>query len=257
MKIETARQLADACREAAKKDSLYVFGCFGAPLSKANQDRAIAAYAYNRTQSRRAKIRAAKPDTFGFDCSGLIKGLLWGWDADVSQTYGGARYGANGVPDQNADTIISCCNHVSEDFSAIHVGEAVWLPGHIGIYIGDGLVVESSPKWTDGVQITACNCKKAGYQTRNWKKHGKLPYVVYEESCSVVLPVLYRGMTGEAVKALQRLLLAFGYDIGSKNPIDGSFGPKTEAAVCSFQRENGLDANGLVDTYTWKALLGV
>lgn len=257
MKIETARQLADACREAAKKDSLYVFGCFGAPLNKANQDRAIAAYAYNRTKSRQAKIRAAKPDAFGFDCSGLLKGLLWGWEGDASQTYGGAQYGANGVPDQNAGSIISCCTDVSEDFSALQVGEAVWLPGHIGIYIGDGLVVESSPKWADGVQITACNCEIEGCHTRIWKKHGKLPYITYEEPCSVDLPVLFQGTMGEPVKTLQRLLVAFGYDIGRRKPVDGSFGPKTEAAVCAFQEKIGVKASGRVEESTWKALLGV
>lgn len=257
MKIETAQQLADACRDAVTHRSLYVYGCFGAPMTAENQDRAIRAYAYNRSLSRQKKIRAATPETFGFDCSGLIKGLLWGWEADASKAHGGAVYGSNHVPDQNADTIIGCCSDVSEDFGTVLVGEAVWLPGHIGIYVGDGLAVESSPKWGDGVQVTACNCKKEGYHTRNWKKHGKLPYVTYEKPCSVGLPALHRGMTGETVKTLQRMLFAMGYPIGSKNPVDGSFGPKTEAAVCSFQKEKRLDVNGRVDTPTWKALLGV
>ena len=57
------------------------------------------------------------------------------------------------------------------------------MPGHIGIYIGDGLAVEASPKWADGVQITAVSNigTKAGYHARTWKKWGLLPYVDYEE----------------------------------------------------------------------------
>ena len=61
------------------------------------------------------------------------------------------------------------------------IGEAVWMSGHIGIYIGDGLAVECTPKWENKVQITAVGNigSKSGYNTRRWTKHGKLPYVDY------------------------------------------------------------------------------
>ncbi len=257
MKIERALDLAQRCRDAAAKKTLYVFGAFGAPLNAKNKERALDAYAYNRGAARAKKIQAATADTFGFDCSGLIKGLLWGWQGDENSPYGGAEFKANGVPDQNADTIIRKCSQVSEDFSDLRVGEAVWMPGHIGIYVGDGLAAEASPKWADGVQLTACNCRKAGYHTRTWKKHGRLPYVSYEEQTAVLLQVLCRGSSGEAVKALQRLLRAMGYAIGNKNPIDGSFGPKVEQAVRNFQREQGLPVTGWVEQATWEKLLGV
>ena len=55
------------------------------------------------------------------------------------------------------------------------------MPEHIGIYIGDGLCVECTPAWKNCVQITAVGNigTKSGYNTRTWKKHGKLPYVDY------------------------------------------------------------------------------
>lgn len=124
-------------------------------------------------------ISAASADTFGFDCVCLIKGLLWGWSGDASKIYGGASYKANNVPDIGADSMITVCKEVSTDFSSIEIGEAVWMKGHIGIYVGDGLAVECTPAWKNCVQITACNCSKSGYQRRNWTKHGKLPYVTY------------------------------------------------------------------------------
>lgn len=76
--------------------------------------------------------------------------------------------------------MITVCKNVSTDFSRIEVGEAVWMEGHIGVYIGDGLAVECTPCWDNKVQITACNRSVSGYNRRNWTKHGKMPYVKYE-----------------------------------------------------------------------------
>lgn len=159
--------------------TLYVMGCFGAPMTADNKDRYTKNHSYNRKAARTNMIKAASSDTFGFDCVCLIKGVLWGWNGNKRKKYGGAVYGTNGVPDIGADKMISRCKDLSTDFSKIEIGEAVWMKGHIGVYIGDGLAVESSPKWENGVQITACNCDKAGYNRRDWTKHGKLPYIEY------------------------------------------------------------------------------
>ena len=102
--------------------------------------------------------------------------MLWGWCGDKTRVYGGASYATNGVPDIGADSMIKVCKDVSTDFSKIEVGEAVWMEGHIGVYVGNGLAVECAPKWEDKVQITACNRSVSGYNRRNWTKHGKLPY---------------------------------------------------------------------------------
>lgn len=165
---------------ATNYKTLYVMGCFGAPMTSANKKRYIDHHTYNQQAARVKCINSASSDTFGFDCVNLIKAVLWGWNGDLKKTYGGAKYKANGVPDTNADGMIKLCSDVTTDFSKIEVGEAVWCSGHIGVYIGDGLAVECTPAWKNKVQITACNCKKAGYNTRNWKKHGKLPYIEYD-----------------------------------------------------------------------------
>lgn len=181
--IKTGADLAAACRYIAEHfKTLYIMGCFGAPMTDTNKARYCTNHPYNQREERKAMIRAADAETFGFDCVNLIKGLLWGWNGDKSARYGGAKYSANGVPDIGADSMIEECVDVCTDFGTIEIGEAVWLKGHIGIYIGDGLVVECSPKWANGVQITACNRDVSGYNRRNWTKHGKLPYVSYEPS---------------------------------------------------------------------------
>lgn len=184
--IKTNTELAAAVLNVAQNyKTLYVMGCFGAPMTAANKKRYTQNHSYNRKAARTAMIQAASEDTFGFDCVNLIKGLLWGWRGDKSKSYGGAGYAVNGVPDIGADTMITKCSGISTDFSRIEVGEAVWMKGHIGIYIGDGLAVECTPKWKNCVQVTACNCSKSGYNRRNWTKHGKLPYIAYETAAPV------------------------------------------------------------------------
>ncbi len=186
--IMTGTELARRCLDVANNyKTLYVMGCFGAPMNDKNKTRyTTRGHTYNRRAARTKLINAASEDTFGFDCVNLIKGILWGWCGDLTKTYGGAQYKANSVPDVSADGMIRLCEGVSKDFSRIEVGEAVWMSGHIGVYIGDGLAVECTPSWENKAQITACNCTKAGYRTRRWTKHGKLPWVKYDADAPAI-----------------------------------------------------------------------
>lgn len=59
------------------------------------------------------------------------------------------------------------------------------------------------------------------------------------------LATVRRGSSGLAVRTLQtRLALV----------VDGTFGPKTEAAVMAFQRTHGLQPDGVVGPKTWSEL---
>lgn len=183
-------ELANKLKDIAKNyKTLYVMGCFGAPMTAANKRRYTQNHFYNKQAARTAMVNAVSADTFGFDCVCLIKGVLWGWNGSKTATYGGAKYASNGVPDIGADSMINVCKNISTDFSNIEIGEAVWMSGHIGVYIGDGLAVECTPKWANKVQITACNCSKSGYNRRNWTKHGRLPYITYVQQIDPVTPV--------------------------------------------------------------------
>ena len=77
-----------------------------------------------------------------------------------------------------------------------------------------------------------------------------------ENTVNVTLNVLQKGSKGEQVKALQRMLYAMGYNLGSNNPIDGSFGSKTDSAVRAYQKSKGLTVDGIVGAKTWGSLLG-
>jgi hypothetical protein len=76
-----------------------------------------------------------------------------------------------------------------------------------------------------------------------------------EETVVVELNVLQKGDKGEEVKTVQRILHTLGYDLGSKNPFDGNFGPKTETAVKAYKKKHNLPGGPVVDLATWNKLL--
>ena len=65
-------------------------------------------------------------------------------------------------------------------------------------------------------------------------------------------PTLKKGARGNITKLLQVKLVSLGYNT---NGVDGIFGRGTEKAVISFQKFNGLVADGIVGKNTWRKLL--
>lgn len=59
------------------------------------------------------------------------------------------------------------------------------------------------------------------------------------------------GSRGPEVATLQSVLKELGYDPGR---VDGVFGPKTKEAVISFQRDYGLNQNGIAGPQTFTIL---
>ena len=77
-----------------------------------------------------------------------------------------------------------------------------------------------------------------------------------EDDPIVNVKTLKKGSKGDHVKALQALLIGYGYDLGSYGA-DGDFGGATESAVRKYQSRNGLTTDGVVGNKTWAKLLGV
>lgn len=241
----TNKQFAEKALMVAAQKTLYVKGGFGLVLNASGKKRAISSYSYN--EKRKDLINAASNDTFAFDCCGLIKGILWGFDANTKKVYGGADYKSNGVDDLNEKGLLSKCTNISDDLSTAEEGDFLYMAGHCGIYIGGGKVVESSPAWANGVQITKITDRK-------WKTHSRLPYIKYPvsggEKLSIPAYYLRRGSKGMEVKKLQECLNALGYKLVT----DGQFGPKTREALLNFQRNNGLVCDGIYGPKSQKKL---
>lgn len=71
---------------------------------------------------------------------------------------------------------------------------------------------------------------------------------------TIALRTLKKGMKGNDVKALQRLLFSDGYGIGAAGD-DGDFGKCTEKAVCEYQRVHKLEVDGIAGKQTFSELL--
>ena len=237
--------------------TLYVMGCFGAPMTDSNKSRYTRNHEYNRQTVRTVMINSASPKTFGFDCVNLIKAVLWGWAGDYNKSYGGAKYKANGVPDVSADGMIKLCTELSTDFSNIEVGEAVWVKGHIGVYIGNGLAIECTPKWKNCVQITACNCSKSGYNRRDWTKHGKMPWIEYDMTSNPAKPststsstATSSGTTYTKKDFIKDIQAAFGAKV------DGIAGPETLSKTITLSSKLNNKHPSVYYVQRWLKTLG-
>ena len=101
------------------------------------------------------------------DCVGLIKGYGW-----LDASSGAIRYGTNGMPDYGANQMYQSAA-VKGDMSTMPEikGLAVWKPGHIGIYIGGGYVVEA--------MSTRYGVVKTAAVGRGWQGWCQVPSIDY------------------------------------------------------------------------------
>lgn len=253
-----AKVFAEKLKDIAKLRTTYAWGMFGSTITRARVEAKAKQYPYWYTSQKISTVFAPlygiDPPAWGFDCVGLVKGVLWGWSGDESKVYGGAVYASGGVPDISADAMIGKCTKVSSSMTNISIGEFLWMKGHCGVYIGNGQVVESTPNWSNGVQITSLSA-------RNWLKHGRLPYVEYDEevksTVTIELSVLRKGSKSDEVKTLQRLLksLSFVGKNGGVLSIDGDFGSNTDHALRAYQKAEGLEVDGICGENSWNSLL--
>lgn len=123
---------------AADKGWGYVYGTYGTVLSESMLTAKMEQYP-DEVATKEQFIRDTWLGKRTADCVGLIKG--YGWFNTASQDM---EIGSNGMQDLSANGMYDAAT-VKGEISTIPEtpGLAVWKDGHIGIYIGDGNVVEA------------------------------------------------------------------------------------------------------------------
>ena len=181
------------------------------------------------------------------DCVGLIKGYLWSNSPEDKKP----KY--NKEQDTSANGMLKRCVKKGNISTMPDVpGTLVFYEGHVGVYEGNGYVIEARGH--------AYGVVRTKLSSRPWKNWGYCPYITYGETeaedkpVSITLKVLRKGSKGNQVKTLQRLLTSLGYSLGT---IDGDFGTKTETALKKFQKAKKLTIDGVANKDSWEKLLEV
>lgn len=194
------------------------------------------------------------------DCVGLIKGYLWSDTPDSAPVY-----------DSRQDVAVSGLYNVCREHGSIgtmpdEAGVCVFMAnmGHVGVYIGNGEVVEAM-----GHAYGVVKTKLSG---RGWAYWGKPRWISYTDAATpsqpatttpttasaltvTGLPLLRFGAKSEAVRAAQALLALRGYPCGNGGT-DGEYGVATKASVAKLQAALGLEVDGVVGDKTWSRLIG-
>ena len=180
------------------------------------------------------------------DCSGLVKGYIFS-ETPVSPPKYKKEY------DKSANGLRACCSTQGSMEALPEIpGLLVFKEGHVGVYIGDGYIVEAKGHKYGVIKTRVSDSK--------WLCWGKLDWIYYEDEPveePADLPRLKKGCKGDAVKSLQVLLNYKGMTDsgGLKLDVDGSFGPKTEYAVKTYQVKKDMGKTGIVSGPFWEALI--
>jgi len=154
--------------EAEKAGWGYVYGTYGDVFDQTMFDYKLNQYP-DEVGSHEEFIRQNWLGGRTADCVGLIKG--YGWLDAGTQTI---NYGTNGMPDIGADTMYeNAAEKGTIDTIPEIPGLAVWHEGHIGIYIGNGKVIQAA-NTNAGVILT----NLGGTAWTHWLK---IPYISYIE----------------------------------------------------------------------------
>lgn len=157
---------------AADRGWGYVYGTYGTVLSEAMLTAKMEQYP-DEVATKEQFIRDNWLGKRTADCVGLIKG--YAWFNTVSQE---TEIGSNGMQDLGADGMYNAATEKGEISTIPETpGLAVWKEGHIGIYIGDGNVIEAY-----GTERGVIRSALADGGWTHWLKVPSINYVELEET---------------------------------------------------------------------------
>ena len=164
---KNAADLAAYAEYAWRSGWGYVWGSFGFLLTESQLQQLKAQYP-EMVGGYESIIRSKWLGGRTTDCVGLIKSYGW-FDPNELKI----RYGTNGMPDVTANGMYYAAT-VSGTIDTIPEvpGLAVWCNGHIGVYVGNGEVIEAR-----GTSSGVVKTKLAERHFTHWLQ---VPYIRYD-----------------------------------------------------------------------------
>lgn len=202
----------------------YVWGTFGQVLNTELLNHKISQYPVE-VGGRIDFIKRTYLNKRVADCVGLIKSYIW-WK--------GGEPIYDSKTDVSADGMYNSAvvRGPMDTFPNPDIlGLLVWKKGHIGIYVGRGMVIEARGT-TSGVILSPLK----GEGSAGWTHWLRCPFINYIG-------------VGD-IKTLQTKLNLFGYNI----TVDGIYGPQTKGAIAQFQLSNGMVSSGILTDETVNAI---
>ncbi len=157
----------------AQIGSPYWYGTFGNTASESLLTSKKKQYPSHYTSGRMAKYRSQLGKRV-HDCVGLIKGYLWSETATANPKY-------NAAQDVSANGMLKKCIEKGKIATLPEIpGVLVFMSGHVGIYAGNGNVIESRG-FAYGVVETEL-------ADRKWTSWGKCPWITYPSAKAIYFP---------------------------------------------------------------------
>ncbi|MEV5687529.1 peptidoglycan-binding domain-containing protein [Streptomyces sp. NPDC052164] len=133
----------------------------------------------------------------------------------------------------------------SARFRSTITGAAVCSALALGsVLAGPGAAVASAETGQNSTSVSAAPCNVIYRVSTNYE--GWTANYSWAWNINVA-----QGATGDRVREIQCLLIHKGFGVGA---VDGDFGPATYNAVVAFQKNRGLDYDGIVGANTWSKL---
>lgn len=146
----------------------YVYGTYGDMLNETLLTSKLSQYP-DEVGSYEEFIRQNWLGRRTADCVGLIKGYSW-YDTEIARI----QIGTNGMPDISANTMFENASEKGTIDTIPEIpGLAVWHEGHIGIYIGNGEVIQAAN--------TNAGVIRTPIGQSGWSHWLKIPYISYIE----------------------------------------------------------------------------
>lgn len=213
----------------------YWYGTFGQKATGALLTAKARQYPTMYTSSRVKKATAEHLGQKVHDCVGLIKGYLW---CD-SATDNNPNYNVN--QDKSANGMYNACKVRGYINTLPEIaGVLVFFDGHVGVYIGDGWVIEAR-----GFDYGVVKTKLSA---RPWKRWGLCPWITYP---STENPAEKPAKTETSTKT-ETKPAAKTAAVGSKVKITGKYASSSVSKSAGNKRAIGQTAY-ITKIYSGKA----
>lgn len=189
--MKTNLGLVEHCKKALAERWGYVYGTYGKVLTMELFNQKLKQYPTN-IEKYKDYILQHHINKRTTDCVGLIKSYIW-WNGKDPVYSASTDLSANGMYEKAE---IKDTNDCIPEIPGI----CVWRNGHIGVYIGNGQVIEAK-----GTLYGVIQSPLKGPGSNNWTHWLLCPYIQYEDVIPAYKAIIQKHVKLDAPELLWNL----------------------------------------------------